>query len=190
MNLNECVELNTTKSDKHKVPSPNTEFELKIKKYLEREKWNVRAHAFQPHGPPHAPVCTRNEKKKKCKQIYFLDIRVFTSGSALMLTHRKPMAKITTTKWWKITVLLVRIDSPLLSATSATSRCFSMAAFFARSPWYATFEIIFEFCLIRSVSGSSATWNLPSKNENDYYYYMRRMIDVVAPRVIECDREN
>lgn len=47
--------------------------------------------------------------------------------------------------------------SLLLSETSADPRCFSMAAFFSRSPWYATFDMCFVFCLMRNVSGSSAT---------------------------------
>lgn len=83
--------------------------------------------------------------------IFYLQAKMMLCGA-----HRKPTANYKKNNnaqnyGWSI-------DSPLLSATSATSRCFSMAAFFSRSPWYATFEIIFEFCLIRSVSGSSATW--------------------------------
>lgn len=47
---------------------------------------------------------------------------------------------------------------PLLSTISVSSRCLSIAAFFWISPWYAALEIFFVFCLIRSVSGSSATY--------------------------------
>lgn len=47
--------------------------------------------------------------------------------------------------------------SPLLSTISVSSRCRSIAAFFWISPWYETLEMFFVFCLILSVSGSSAT---------------------------------
>lgn len=49
------------------------------------------------------------------------------------------------------------IHVPLLSTISLVSRCRSIIAFFARSPWYATFEIFRVFCFNRNVSGSSAT---------------------------------
>lgn len=53
--------------------------------------------------------------------------------------------------------------SPLVyvSDTSAASLCFSIAAFFSKSPWYATFDMCIVFCFIRNVSGSSATFLHP-----------------------------
>lgn len=54
------------------------------------------------------------------------------------------------------------INLPTYSPFSLVVRFCSIIAFFSKSPWYATLLMIFEFCLILMVSGSSATCvNLP-----------------------------
>lgn len=52
----------------------------------------------------------------------------------------------------------VNWNLPTISPFSLICLCFSICAFFSKSPWYATLLIILVLALILRVSGSSATW--------------------------------